>query len=285
MHCGYIVNLYEFDTKKKQFISTYFLKTNPHCSSLTESLKAYATAELKPISYQYTSLTGSTAKIIDAKFEENKKTKGMKMIAAVKDGQNQQKIVKDLPKGSFLSTFLIYVMLKSPSGLKVDQKWDYKAVAEEDADLIGGVAFVKNSEEFAGIRGFKIFNEFKNTKFSSLVTEKGEVLTTKSPAQGIGTELVAQATLATNNMPVPADLLTHLFGEVPTGTKNEMNRKSKESPPSTVALPSSPSEVLPVPGKQYGIPKGVGLHLKGQNPGRGENPPEVASPTTTQESK
>ena len=107
VHCGYIVNRYEFDTKKKQFISTYFLKTNPHCSSLTESLKAYATAELKPISYQYTSLTGSTAKIIDAKFEENKKTKGMKMIAAVKDGQNQQKIVKDLPKGSFLSTFLI----------------------------------------------------------------------------------------------------------------------------------------------------------------------------------
>ena len=34
-----------------------FLKTNPHCSSLTESLKAYA-VDMTPISYEYTSLTG-----------------------------------------------------------------------------------------------------------------------------------------------------------------------------------------------------------------------------------
>lgn len=256
VHCGYIVNRYEFDEKKKQFISIYFLKTNPHCSSLTESLKAYAAADMTPISYEYTSLTGSVAKSIDATFEKDKKTKGIKMIAVVKDGSNQQRIIKDLSKGTFLSTFLSYVILKSPSGLRVDTKYEYKAIAEEEADIVAGVAYVKNMDEFNGLKGFKVLNEFKKSKFTSLITEKGEVLNTKSPAQGIATELVIPPSVATNNMSVPTELLNNLFGNVPTGIKNELFRKTKESPPTTVALPV-------VPDKKYGIPKGEGLILKG----------------------
>lgn len=68
-HIGYVISRYEFDSKKKQFVSTYFLKTGKGAGELTESLKAYADSELAPISYEYTSLMGKDTKTIDAKFK------------------------------------------------------------------------------------------------------------------------------------------------------------------------------------------------------------------------
>src|SRR6478736_1577188 len=61
-HIGYVVSRYEFDDKKKQFISTYFIKTGKGPTETTESLKAFADSELAPISYEYTSLSGKESK-------------------------------------------------------------------------------------------------------------------------------------------------------------------------------------------------------------------------------
>jgi hypothetical protein len=55
-HVGYTVQRFEFDPKKKQFEATYLIKTEGPGYNNMESLKAFATQELKPISYQYTSL-------------------------------------------------------------------------------------------------------------------------------------------------------------------------------------------------------------------------------------
>jgi hypothetical protein len=252
VHVGYVINRYEFDSKKKQFISTSFLKTNDAGGGITESLQAYAGEDLRPISYNYTTLVSGQPKTIDAKFEKGK------LLATVHDGGKDQKIVKDIPKGSFLSTFLAYVMLKSPQGLKPDTKYEYQAIAEEDAALVKGIAFVKSFEDFGGLKAMKVLNEFKNSKFISYVNEKGEVLSTRSPIQGIATELVPLPSMATMNMQIPTALLKKLFGDVPLGQKNEVSKAHHEG-----KLTPSPEPTKKPATKQEGVPPGKGLHLKG----------------------
>ncbi|GIL18113.1 MAG: hypothetical protein BroJett040_18640 [Oligoflexia bacterium] len=273
VHVGYIINRYEYDAKKKQFSSISFLKTNELGGNITESLRALAGDDLKPISYSYTTLIGGAAKTIDAQFEKNK------MLATVKDGEKIEKISKDLPKGTFLSTFLVYVMLKSPQGLKPDTKYEYQAIAEEDAAIQKGMAMVKTLEDVNGLKALRVLNEFKNTKFISYVSERGEVFSTKSPVQGIATELMAQPSLATGNFGVPSSLLINLFGSVPTGVTNEVSKKAQQGPSGDVG----PQE--PLPGKQKGIPpSNKGILLKSGQPKNQETAP-AESPAPTPEKK
>ena len=256
VHVGYIINRYEYDNKKKQFISTSFLKTNDAGGGITESLQAFAGDDLRPISYSYTTLVGKTPKTIDAKFEKGK------ILATVRDNGKEQKIVKDVPKGVFLSTFLAYVMLKSPKGLQPDIKFEYQAVAEEEAEVVKGIAAVKSPEDLGGFRVLKILNEFKSSQFISFVTDKGEVLQTRSPVQGISTELVAQPSMATANMQIPTALIKKLFGDVPTGQKNDVSRANHATKPKMAPLQNAPNAT-----KQEGVAPGQGLHLKGGSDG------------------
>lgn len=248
VHIGYSIVRYEFDNKKKQFVATTFLKTNEFGGNLTESLKAYSTDDMKPVSYQYTTLIGKDVKIIDAKVEKNK------LLASVKMGGKTEKISKELPKGSFLSSFLAYVMLRSPTGFKADTKYDFQAVAEEDGSLNPGIAMIKNQETFNGIKAYRVLNEFKGSKFISMVSDKGEVFSTKSPVQGISTELMAKPSEATAGFALPVATLRTLFGNVPTGQMNEVSKNAQKAPPP--AATPTPSA------KQDGIPQGAGIHIK-----------------------
>ncbi|WP_413289342.1 hypothetical protein [Bdellovibrio sp. HCB337] len=239
---GYTISKYEFDAKSKKFISTYFLKTAGQGMEITESLKAYANEELGPISYAYTSIVGKETKTIDAKFT------GLKMNATVKAGGKTQTIRKDLPKGTFLSTFLVYLMLKSKDGLKTDANYDYQAIAEEDAEVYKGQASVGKEEAFLGLKAFKVQNKFKDVRFVSFVNERGEALGTSSASQGVSTELVADPSQATNGFPTSATILKSLFGEVPAGKTNMLTKSANIQPAN--------------PGKQQGIPQGQGIQLK-----------------------
>jgi hypothetical protein len=266
-HVGYIVNRYEFDQKKKQFVSISFLKTNELGGNLAESLVARAEEDFTPISYQYTTVVGGQSKSIDAKFAKGK------ILATIKDGAKTEKIDKDLPKGAFLSTFLGYVMAKNPKGISPDTKYDYQAVAEEDAAVYKGVALIKSKEDFNGVKAYKILNEFKGTKFVSYLSEKAEVLASKSPVLSIATEVVAQPSAATAGHNVPAAILKQLFGDVPTGQANEISRnrsagaeplaKASSGSAKTDANPTPTTVNAPNPGKQYGIPGGKGMQFKG----------------------
>lgn len=253
---GYSISRYEFDNKKKQFIATTFLKTNELGGNLTESLKAYSTDDMKPVSYQYTTLIGNQTKVIDAKFEKGK------MFANVTDGKKVERIQKDIPKGTFLSSFLAYVMLRSPTGFKADTKYEFQAIAEEEAGIFKGIAFIKTPENYNGLKAFRVLNEFKGSKFISLVSDKGEVFSTKAPVQGISTELVAKPTEATASFPVPAPILSHLFGDVPTGQMNELSK----------FINKNPNDL-----KQQGIPQGKGIQVKG-SPTPGTAPGTVPTP-------
>ena len=254
VHVGYTVTRYEFDPQKKQFKGTYFLKTGSLGSDITESVKSVADESLNPISYEYTSLMGKKAKTIDAKFSKGK------MNATLTEDGKTKTIRKDLPKGTFLSNFLIYLMLKSKSGLQIDARYEYSAIAEEDAEIYKGDALVEKQETQRGQLAYKILNRFKDVKFISYVSDRGEVLSTSSPANGIGTELMAKPADAVGSFGVSAAILKNLFGEVPLGTQNALSQNAKKE-----ALGENG-----VGGKERGIPGGKGIQIK-------PNPPKESS--------
>lgn len=243
-HIGYVVSRYEFDAKKKQFTSIYFVKTGKGNSEVTESLKAVADSELAPISYEYTSLAGKQMKTIDVKF------KGGKLTGVIKSGDAVQRLDQAVPKGTFLSTFLVYLMLKSKDGLKSETNYEYQAIAEEDGAIQKGQALVGKEEMYNGFKVFKILNTFKDSKFLSYVNERGEVLGTNALGQAISTELVANASDATAGQSYSATILKTLFGDVPAGKDNVMAR--------AVKLKEAEAKAPP-PSKQIGMPAGQGL--------------------------
>ncbi|KYG70740.1 hypothetical protein AZI85_02060 [Bdellovibrio bacteriovorus] len=254
-HIGYVISRYEFDAKKKHFISTYFLKTGKGPTEVTESLKAVADSELAPISYEYTNLAGKESKTIDAKFKNGT------MSGVILSGGKTQRIEKKIPKGTFLSTFLVYLMLKSKEGLRSETNYEYQAIAEEDAAITKGQALVGKEETFNGFKVFKILNTFKDMKFLSYVNDRGEVLGTNAMGQGITTELVANPSEATANLPYSATLLKTLFGNVPVGQANVVYRSLKLKEAEANA---------PAPSKQMGVPQGQGIIIKAQ-PEKAEN--------------
>lgn len=248
-HIGYVISRYEFDAKKKQFISTYFLKTGKGPSEITESLKAVADSELAPISYSYTTLTGKDSKTIDAKF------KGGTLSATINSNGKVERIEKKIPKGTFLSTFLVYLMLKSKDGLRSETNYEYQAVAEEDAAIYKGQALVGKEEVFNGFKVFKILNTFKDVKFLSYINERGEVLGTNALGQGITTELVTNPTEATSNLPYSANILKTIFGGIPEGKANIKSRSQQLKEAESNQPPSS---------KQFGVPPGKNIIIKPQ---------------------
>jgi len=282
VHVGYIVQRFEFDNKKQEFITAYYLKTNQIGGNITESLKARSSASLKPISYQFTELVGEKAKTIDAQFN------GDNMTATIQSDGRKQVVQKKIPKGAFLASFLGYVMPQGKEGIKKGVKYSYQAIAEEDAVVSSGEAYIAGEEAIHGINAFKILNTFKGVQFVSYCTFKAEVIATRSPVQKISTELVANVREATAGLTLNSSALTQLFGSVPKGTENPVARRSLETPPAAAAETAAP-EASPAPGqaspekmkkletkptpspdspKKQGVPAGAGLHLKGQPEGK-----------------
>lgn len=268
-HVGYVVQRFEFDNKKKEFITAYYLKTNQLGGNITESLKARSSANLKPLSYQYTELTGDKGKTIDAKFN------GETMTAEIVDGGKKQTVQKKIPKGSFLSSFLAYVMLQGKEGIKPGTKYSFQAIAEEDAGLYNGEAYIKGEETIDGIGAFKVMNTFKGAQFVSYCTYKGEIIATRSPVQRISTELVTGAKEATSGLQLNSNALVQLFGHVPRGNENPVSRRAENPKTLNTSAPTGGGaseaktkklEATPTPSdqpKQQGIPGGQGIHIKG----------------------
>lgn len=236
---GYYVQRYEFDPKKKQFISLNFIRTNPAGGDITESLKAVANDKFQPVSYQYTSKVGDRVKVIDAEF------KGKTMNFIVSDGASKNTFTRKLPEGTFLSTFLQYLMLQN--GYKVGKKFVYSAISEEDGEVHQGEALIKEEMKLNDVDGFRVLNQFKNSQFISFITPKGEVLGTVSPLQDISTELVSRPEEAITGQMVQNKTLSLLFGKVPEGKKNILAKKKSDAIPNETKAPTAPAATNPPP--------------------------------------
>lgn len=222
-HVGYVIQRFEFDPKSKTFQTISFIKAKFGDQSMQESLKAKANDKFQPISYQYTMQSGTTMKTIDASF------KGEIMSLKITDGKNVKTENHKIPKGTFLSSFLTYMILQKP--LKINEAFQYSGVAEEDGGSYYGKALIESKTKKEGYESYRILNSFKAEKFESFVAVvkdpkdptkniRGEVLSTSSPVKNLSTQLVASPSKATENQVVPNKILIALFGNMPTGKAN-----------------------------------------------------------------
>lgn len=248
---GYAIQRYEFDPQMKQFYAIQFTRIETQGSQTTESLRARADENFLPLSFEYTQLVDGKSTLIDAQFKQQKMTGQI-----TKEGATQ-KISKDIPKGSFLSSFLVYLMMKSPTGLSSQTKFQYQAIAEEEGDVYKGEALVHQEEKWKDFRVLKVMNTFKGNKFVSLLTDRGEIVSTMAPDVKVGTEIVGKKEEALASFNFNEKVVRQLFGGIPEGKQNIVAKRAENSGP-------------PAPGtKQDGIPPGQGFLIKPQ--GQGES--------------
>ena len=208
---GYVVQRYEHDHKKKELTSKYYIQTLPAFGGNRESLVARCTEKFQPLSYRYTDTGPNHVRTIEAHFQKNV------MKGYISNGKNKKKFQKEFPQGTFLSTFLGYLMLGK--GYRPGVKFTFSAISEEDAEAFNGEAYIKESTHKKGLKAFKIVNKFKGAQFISFVSLRGDVLQTHSPVQKISTQLTSFE-VATKGHRLDKKNLNAIFGGIPTGTKN-----------------------------------------------------------------
>lgn len=225
-HVGYYIMKHEFDAKKKQFLATTFLKLEGG-DDITESIKATASEDFKPLAFTYTAIGSGQTRTVDAKVVKGKIT------ASINANGKPEKVSSQLKKDTISSLFLVYAILRSPQGLKAKTKFTYEAVAEELAQETSGVVDLKDFEDVSGNRALRLENEFLGTKSSNFVNEKGEILMTLSPTQKISVEMVATPEAALGSFKPPIGLLKTLFGGMPEGKKNSFAQNGMKIPATT----------------------------------------------------
>jgi hypothetical protein len=252
---GYAIHRFEFDNKNKIFESKSFLRAKFGDKLVQESTVSKCTDKFKPISYNYTSQFGESMKGVDATF------KGEVMTAAINDGKVVRTETSKIPKGTFLSSFLPYLLLQRT--LEINDNFQYSAIAEEDAASYTGRVLMQSREGKPGYDTFTILNRFKGEEFVSKMAivkdpktkknVKGEVLATNSPAKGISTHLVATPNQATEGQVVPNQTLLKIFGNIPTGKVNLVTNPASVAPkvvnvepgPKIIPTPVPPTEEEP----------------------------------------
>lgn len=218
-HIGYIIQRYELDSPSKTFISTNFVLTKTAEASSTESLSAKANTKLEPLSYQYTRLEGTKSKAIDALVKKNKL-----ILKIVENGKAQAREV-GLTDKTFFSTFLPHLMLKNPKGISMGNKFTYEAIAEEDGSVEKGEVYVKEQIKERGLDTFRTLNTFKKEQFVNWVNFKGESIKTQVPSLNLTAELVTEAKQAHGSLPFSESTIKLLFGNIPEGKINMLNKK------------------------------------------------------------
>ncbi len=255
-HIGFVLTRFQFDPKEKKFSTQQLTRISSGGNEVMESLSAVSDETLNPISYKYTSLVGRTSKSIDAKFAKNK------MTATVSEtGKKNITLRNDLKPGTFLSSFLVYTLLRSPTGMKTNSSYDFSAIAEEDGQISQGQVKVLREEKYKGFSTFRVENFFKKGRFLSFVTDNGEVLATEVKDARLLTELVAKPGDAIGTIGLPESVARTLFGSIPTGEKNVVTTYFNQLEKKTEA-----------PGKQQGFPPGQGVLIKGQSQKPKEEP-------------
>lgn len=227
-HIGYAIQRYEFEPKDKSFTNTSFMRLKAGGQVQQESLKAKTNDKFQPLSYQYTATAGDVIKTIDATF------KGEIMTLKIIDGKKQRNETHKIPKGTFFSSFLTYLMLQKK--LELNQAFQYSAIAEEEGASYNGKALIESKEPKGHYEAYRILNSYKGEKFVSMVgvvkdakdpskNVRGDVLGANSPVKNLSSTLVSPAALATEGHVVPNKILISLFGGMPTGQANLLSKE------------------------------------------------------------
>lgn len=214
-HIGFFILRNELDSKTKQFKTTTFLRLGKNGFNMTESLNAVSTTDFTPVSYSYLAIDGDKNKTIDMTF------KGNTMSGLISENGEKAKVSKKVPKGTFLSSSLYYMMLKSKEGLKTGTKFEFNAVAEEMADVKKGTSTIDKKMVSRGVMQLlRADNSFAGMDYENLITNQGQNISAITPATGIETELMKNSEEAVQGVKVSSSTLEKVFGTIPTGKTN-----------------------------------------------------------------
>ncbi|HPI40447.1 MAG TPA: hypothetical protein PLJ21_06560 [Pseudobdellovibrionaceae bacterium] len=261
---GYTVSRYELDSKKNQFISTSYLKLK-RGGEVSESTKAVSDMDFNPVSYTFMRIADKKVKTIDAQFKQQK------MSLVINENGKTKKIEKQISKNAFLSTFLIYKILKSKEGLQEQSRYLYESLLEEEGLVRAGQVIVLKPQNVNGFEAFKVRNliDMENeiteppmsqkkaqkdpvyTEFVSFVNSQGHLLQLEAADIEMRVDLMATQKEATEGFAFDVETMKLLFGDVPLGEKNVVaqSKISKEKLQTT-------------PEKQMGVDQGKGLLIK-----------------------
>jgi hypothetical protein len=199
-----------------------------------ESVKAKANDKFQPLSYQFTSQENDKTSGIDATFKGEVMT--LKKFNSEKKNEVRNETYK-IPKDSFLSTFLMFVLLKKD--FPVNQPFKYSGIAEELGVSSWGKTLVESKEPKGKIVKMKVLNSFEGQDSICNVAAlpdpsakdkymKAEIVDVEVPSSGLTSKLVADASSATEGQTVPAKTLISLFGSVPGGKVNTVAKPPAE---------------------------------------------------------
>lgn len=213
-HIGYYIQRYSLDGATKLFTSTHYLYMKVGESTTIESLNAKSTTKFEPHSYQYTQLDGTKSKVIDAVIT------GKKFAVKTTEGGKTTAREVSINDKVFLSTFLPFLILKTPKGLAVGNKFTYDAIAEEDGTASNGEIYIKEQVKEAGLDAFRTLNTYKKEQFINWLDTKGESLKTFVPRLNLTGELMREPKESYKGMPFNESTIKLLFGSVPQGKTN-----------------------------------------------------------------
>jgi hypothetical protein len=242
VHSGYAIQKYELDSNKKEFKSSYYIyvRTSPDGSkSATESLVAFSDDAFRPKKYEYTAVIDGKPMTIDATFSKDKLSAKINKSGAA----STQTAV--LPKGTFLSTMLLYMVLQK--GMKVGSGYSFKALAEEDAKIYDGTLKVVKETPYKSQNVFELVYLFKGVEAKALVSASGHTLYTNAELQKVETELVTNPMDARANFNFPEKTIKRIFGDIPKGVTHSIIQKPvmPKSPPAQTTPALNPTTKTP----------------------------------------
>lgn len=221
-HIGFVVLKHEIEEKTNNFKVTSFIRLGGGGFDLTESYQAVSDSDLAPLSLSYLAAGNKKTKTIDVKF------KNQKMVGTVVEDGKKTKLNEKIQKGSFFSSALYYLMLKSKDGLKTDSKFDYAAITEEGpVVLTGTVSVAKKMVTKGSLQLLDVTNTFAGSNYTNLITTRGEVISASTPATSIESELVKDKKEATEGIKYTKGALEKIFGTIPEGKTNSYSTKGK----------------------------------------------------------
>lgn len=227
---GYIIERIEFDKKKAELAATSYTKLKLAEIDSTESLKARAGfAKLNPISFEYTyaSNNSQTKKTQLKKIEAQ--VKKDTMIGKVSTESSERKINTKIMQNTYLSVFLPYVLINSKQmreGLKPETSFNYKAIDEESGEIHDGTLMVKSTEEYQGIKVFKVLNNYNKEMYVNMMTVLGESLVTRMPKEQMQVQMVKTKDEAVKDFNFSNANISLLFGNIPVGKENSLYKDS-----------------------------------------------------------
>lgn len=245
---GFLVQRYEFDNETKKFKHIYYLQRTTPNGDIKESLVAEAAENLRPIQYTFTTYSDSHSKTVEAQFTEQV------MTVTITEGERKTSFQKRIPEGTFLSSFLIYLIVQNK--LAVNSNYQYVAILEREASLSNGRATVPEETTLNESKAFKVVNTFEETNDVQYITSSGILL--KREGADLTYERAQNIMDIMTPMNPPLHQLNMLFsGKLPEGA-NILDSPVKKNPflseQEILRRNKLPHGVSPPPGKELDPP-------------------------------